>query len=487
MSQSFSGSKSSSYGSNVATEGSEIVSGTAPSSSQSVAQSSPEIVFTQSAGEECPPEQNGQGLYLQPSTQVDSNSSNVYDQCQADAIESGNPPTRKQARQWGYKNVCGLSISMVIVFTSFVGLQNLQSSINSKGGLGLVSLSTLYVFFILSGFISPCVLKIFGTKYSLLIGFLCHLQYTISNYYPSWYTLIPSSVILGIASGPLWTAASSHFVEVATTIALILNKDRAELISKFSGIFFFFFQWAQIPGNLASSLIFFPYNRNQTGNDHSVNASENITATCNVESDTTIERKYLYSLTSVYVIFIVFGILILLVVVDKLPTERNISSGKKFDVYLKKPFIEVTSILGSSKMMLLAPMALVNGLELAFSFGTFTEVNNNTHTRMYTHTHIHKHTHTHAQVYISNCFGTYQVGFTLMVLGATSAIMSMVYGETMKYISPFVIVLFGATLNVSLILFLLIWERVPSYIVIFAFVIGWGVADAVWNTVNTSK
>ena len=89
--------------------------------------------------------------------------------------------------------------------------------------------------------------------------------------------------------------------------------------------------------------------------------------------------------------------------------------------------------------------------------------------------------------YISESLGTYQVGFTLLSLGVSSGIMSMVYGRIVKYVPRFAIVLFGTSLNLTFIITLLIWQRVPSYAVIFAFAVGWGVADAVWNTMNASK
>ena len=118
--------------------------------------------------------------------------------------------------------------------------------------------------FILSGFITPGFLKLFGTKYSLLFDcILCHLIYNLSNYYPSWYTLVPASILIEFAAGPIWAAAISHVAQVAVTAAQSLGKKQDYLISKFTGIFFFFFQFSQVPGNIASSLILFPY-----GNDN---------------------------------------------------------------------------------------------------------------------------------------------------------------------------------------------------------------------------
>ena len=90
------------------------------------------------------------------------------------------------------------------------------------------------------------------------------------------------------------------------------------------------------------------------------------------------------------------------------------------------------------------------------------------------------------QVYISQCFGTYQVGFTLIALGVSSAIMSIICSRLLKYIPRFAIMLFGIALSGSMLLFMLFWERVPSYAVIFTIAVGWGTADAVWNTMPTS-
>lgn len=299
------------------------------------------------------------------------------------AIDEENTERRK-AKRWAYKNVYGLSLAYVVVFTAFIGLQNLQSSINSAGGLGLVTLSLLYAMFIAAGFITPGFLKLFGTKYSLLFGFLCHLVYTLANFYPSWYTLVPGSILIGFASAPIWAAASTHLAEVAVTVAPSLRKKQDYLISKFTALFFFFFQFSQVPGNLASSLILFPYSDEESSslsssiytydwNTSTVNESSDLV--CNALETTGFDVKYLYILVSVYVLFIVTGIVLLLVFVDRLPTSNSFfSTEKKLELYLKNPLLELMKVLKNVKMLLIAPMVVYNGMELAFAFGSFTEV-----------------------------------------------------------------------------------------------------------------
>ena len=57
----------------------------------------------------------------------------------------------------------------------------------------------------------------------------------------------------------------------------------------------------------------------------------------------------------------------------------------------------------------------------------------------------------------------------------------------MKFIPQYFIVYKSVTLNVGLLVFLLIWERQPSYYLVFIvlFVLGWN--EGIWNSVPPSK
>lgn len=279
--------------------------------------------------------------------------------------------SRGFGRSWAYKNVLGVGLSFLFIFTAFLGLQNLQSSINSSGGLGLANLTILYVFFTLFGFFSPGVLKILGTKYSMLVGHICFLLYTFANFYPSWYLLVPASVMTGMASALIWSAASSHIVEVAVIVAPKLNKDRDHLISLFTGIFFCCFQLSQIPGNLASSLILFPYGGLNTSIEGNLSGCMHSTAS----QDDFDQQKYLYVLYSVYSVSVFMGILCCVVMVNQLHENVGFFSSKcKFEVFFKAPLVDLLNVMKDCKMLLLVPAAIFTGLEQAFAFGTFTEV-----------------------------------------------------------------------------------------------------------------
>ena len=266
--------------------------------------------------------------------------------------------------RWAYRNLYATSISFMLVFSSFIGIQSLQSSLNAT--LGIASLSLTYVFYLIVGFFTPAIVRLLTTKYALLFGYICHLIYIITNYFPEFYTLVPSSVLLGLGSGPVWAGLSTHLATTAITLAPHVMEPIDLLIAKFTGIFFFIFQLTQIVGNTVSSLTLFPYGANNTGV---------LPETCdNLESQNVQERKF-FILISIYVFLDILGILVLLLFVSKVPSDAPfMGKTSKVRHYLVEPFKDVIRILRNWKMLLLGPLSLYNGMEMGFAFGSFTEV-----------------------------------------------------------------------------------------------------------------
>ena len=284
----------------------------------------------------------------------------------------------KYSKGYVYSNVYGLGIALLLNGAAILGLVSLQSSINEKEGLGLASLSVYFGSSSLIGFVTAGILTVFGTKFSLVIGFGCRVVIIVCNYYPTWYTLIPGAVLSGFGSTITWASMTAHVTGVAELIAPSFDKDRVYLVSKYTGIVFFFYYAATIPGNLASSLIFYPYNYNATEESELSNYSGNeTTSSCGRASENSerLDEIYLYSLLSVYVVSAIASILVSMFCLSHLPTENNFfSTNQKFQLYFRKPFLQLLRVLVDKRMLLIAPILLASALVDTFAFGTYTEV-----------------------------------------------------------------------------------------------------------------
>uniref|UniRef100_A0A673U296 Protein unc-93 homolog A n=1 Tax=Suricata suricatta TaxID=37032 RepID=A0A673U296_SURSU len=157
----------------------------------------------------------------------------------------------------GLKNVLVVSFGFLLLFTAYGGLQSLQSSLYSEEGLGVTALSTLYGGMLLSSMLlPPLLIKKFGCKWTIVISMCCYVAFSLGNFYATWYTLIPTSVLLGLGAAPLWSAQCTYLTIMGNTHAEKAGKVGRDVVNQYFGIFFLIFQSSGVWGNLISSLVF---------------------------------------------------------------------------------------------------------------------------------------------------------------------------------------------------------------------------------------
>ena len=106
--------------------------------------------------------------------------------------------SNKIAKRLVIKNVLVVGFSWIFLFTAYSSIANLQSSLNSDGGLGTASLSTIYVALIVSSlFVPTTMIKKLGIKKTIFFSQLGYILYILSNIYPKYFTMIPSAIIIG--------------------------------------------------------------------------------------------------------------------------------------------------------------------------------------------------------------------------------------------------------------------------------------------------
>lgn len=153
------------------------------------------------------------------------------------------------------KNLIFLSISITLMYTAIGSLRNLQSSMNHEDGIGLYSLAASYCGYMLFSLFTPFVVQKFKPKKCLLYGLIPQLLYVVSNLFPSFYIFIPASFLQGVGNALLWNSMSTYTTYLARARALQKDEKTVHIASRYFGIFFFFYQFAIVTGNLISSLV----------------------------------------------------------------------------------------------------------------------------------------------------------------------------------------------------------------------------------------
>lgn len=190
---------------------------------------------------------------------ANSNSSVFHEQPpqQATPDSEGEVRVKKSKKSWKYrKNLLLLCISFILTFSAFRAIQNLQTSLNSKDKLGLISVSCIHGTMLFSGVFVPSVINKLRAKASLALGMFFYLTWIAANFYPRFYTLIPTAVLAGFGQGILWTGEISYILKLAfDSSKWSMPLDSEHEVFRFHGIFVACFQTTHMWGNLISSLI----------------------------------------------------------------------------------------------------------------------------------------------------------------------------------------------------------------------------------------
>ncbi|XP_064454433.1 protein unc-93 homolog A isoform X2 [Mirounga angustirostris] len=322
------------------------------------------------------------------------------------------------------KNVLVVSFGFLLLFTAYGGLQSLQSSLYSEEGLGVTALSTLYGGVLLSSmFLPPLLIKKFGCKWTIVISMCCYVAFSLGNFYASWYTLIPTSILLGLGAAPLWSAQCTYLTITGNTQAEKVGKVGRDVLNQYFGIFFLIFQSSGVWGNLISSLVFGQMPTQGSG---------------------------------------ILAVLLIAMFLEPIKDAQQESEGEK-----KLPFwstlLSTLRLLRDKRLCLLGLLPLYSGFEQAFLAGDYT------------------------RSYTTCALGIQFVGYVMICFSATNSLCSVLYGSLSQHTGRIALYALGAVTHLSCIIALLLWKPHPHQLAVFFVFSGlWGVADAVWQTQNNA-
>ncbi|XP_025988285.2 UNC93-like protein [Solenopsis invicta] len=365
------------------------------------------------------------------------------------------------------KNILVIGCAFMVNFTAFMGAANLQSSINADQSLGTFTLSAIYGSLLFSNIFLPAlIISWLGCKWTMSVSIMAYMPFIVSQFYPKFYTMIPAGLLVGLGGGPLWCAKCTYLTVAAEAYSTISDIAADVLVTRFFGLFFMFYQMAQVWGNLISSAVL-SYGIDTVDTNVTLNSS--IVAEicganfCGVSAENEnpnllrppAERIYLIS--GIYLGCMILACLIIAFAVDPLSRyDRNRARLVKGTSGFK--LLAVTlKLLKEKNQLLILPITLFIGAEQAFLFADYSAS------------------------FVSCAWGISNIGYVMICFGITNAIAALATGAVVKLTGRKPVMIFAFCLHLSLFIFMLQWNPTPEQGIVFFLLSGlWGVCDSIW-------
>ncbi|KAJ6664632.1 hypothetical protein lerEdw1_006205 [Lerista edwardsae] len=385
------------------------------------------------------------------------------------------------------KNILVVSFGFLLLFTAYGGLQSLQSSLHQEHGLGVASLSVVYAALIVSSmFLPPILIKKFGCKWTIVGAMCCYITFSLGNFSASWYTLIPTSVILGLGGAPLWSAKCTYLTIAGNSYAKKTGKHGKDVINQYFGIFFLIFQSSGVWGNLISSLVFGQAPVKAPTSDEELECCGAYDCIANATNGADTPKRpsetLIYTLLGIYTASGVLAVLLIVFLLDQIQTNQDEGKNEKkpskhgASKEEKKPskqgesteeekpsfwftFLATFRNIKDTRQCLLIPLTMYSGFEQGFLAGDYTKS------------------------YVTCALGINFVGYVMICFSGANSLCSMLFGKISQFTGRKALFALAAIIHIACIITMLLWKPNAKYLAVF-FILSalWGVADAALQT-----
>ncbi|ESN92274.1 hypothetical protein HELRODRAFT_120769, partial [Helobdella robusta] len=351
------------------------------------------------------------------------------------------------------KNLYVICAIFFFSFASYMSLRNLQSSLNDAGGLGMLSLSCIYAFLFIGSIFTTTIVQRLRPKFSMLASLLGLLLYNISNFYPSYATLIPGACIAGFSLATIWTAQATYMANNASSYAQLTNQRFQDVLSNFHGIFFGFFQVSQMVGGVISSIIFSlnkPESKSNADDDGGLlNGMYNCPGKGASSFQVQFDPAMYYMMVAVFLSSMICSILILLFCLDPLEGAlRNPRAGISIQLF------SVFKMLTNPHILCILPLMSYTLLQTTFIFGEFNKA------------------------FVTCVLGIHMIGYLTVCLSLFSSIFAFATGLLQKYVGPEAIIVTGLLMHQVILVMMWVWVPSKQMPVIFFIIVAvWGAGD----------
>lgn len=276
------------------------------------------------------------------------------------------------------KNLILVSGGIMLLFSAFMALTNLQSTMNSAGNLGVVSQSIIYgTFLVGSLFLPKIVIKKLGCKLTLVISMLAYIPYMLANIYPAPATLLFTAALAGIAASTLHSSTNTYINQLSFRYAKGNLKKASLSSSMFFGIYHTFFQSNQIWGNLVSFYVFKPTGySNLSTTDYLTANGTNLSCGAKfcgglfaAEQNVSDEQRYI--LVGIFCGLAVMAVILISFFMDVLKSHNQEKNDKEM---LLQNLVATFKQMMKTDQLLLVAFTMFNGLTPGFLFSDYSQV-----------------------------------------------------------------------------------------------------------------
>ena len=378
-------------------------------------------------------------------------------------------PGFKSSERWRItRNVLVIGVAFMVNFTAFMGATNLQSSINADQSLGTFTLASIYGSLIFSNIFFPTlIISWLGCKWTISLSILTYVPFMAAQFYPKFYTMIPAGLMVGIGAGPLWCAKCTYLTVAAEAYSTLSDVAADILVTRFFGVFFMFYQMAQVWGNLISSAVL-SYGLDAVPANTTLNSSvvaevcgaNFCGATSGDAESPKLERppeERIHLISGIYLCCMIVASLIVAFGVDSLSRYNQGRSGSATGLTGLKLLAVTLKLLKEKSQLLMLPIIMFIGGEQAFLFADYNAS------------------------FVSCAWGISNIGYVMICFGVTNAIAALGAGSIMKLTGRKPLMAFAFCLHMGILIFLLRWKPTPEQNSMFFVMSGlWGLCDAMW-------
>ncbi|KAK6173992.1 hypothetical protein SNE40_017352 [Patella caerulea] len=386
------------------------------------------------------------------------------------------------------RSLLAIGIALAFMNIAIGSVRNLQSSINHEGGVGMISLISSNVMFMIVSVFSSVIVQHVQPKKCFLYSLIPQLLYIICNMYPNIWLMGITSGLQGFSLAILWNAMSTYVTCLARGHSVKHQEDFDLVSSKYFGIICFFWQASMIFGNLIASVVLMTSKDSTTGDGivpinasnltypYSVNNLTNTSSSCHLHmcgsshchyyemptAETPVTDLTKYILFSVYGVFVIIAVVVTAFWLEPLNKDivcRSVLSFKIVDTRLKAVF----KFLITPQFLFLVPLFLYSSMEVGFATADMLKA------------------------FVTCPLGIHMVGYTMVCLGVCASIGSYLTGALNKLVGRTAILCFASVVNLGLLLFMALWKPDPAQLYVYFLLMGgWGLADGIWLSQTTA-